>query len=280
MARQYSSYYPQQFPSGLAPAFRAREQKIITTAQAGIADFATLQQAIAQAQDNDLIVIAPVTITCTAQLSITRPLRFVGATHNGVSGPKLLASSAVTGSLIAIEMSATAGASACEVIFENLTIAHSVTAKDTITVNNTNMAAALSLKFHDCSVQTLASSNSYAINASQATAGQAVNMHISGDYYNQVDAVNFTCANASNRLTIQGVICNNQGKTNAITTSAGAVAAQIKLLGAQVPAGAGVGGGNAAQLLISIGSWSLTGTTFAAAVTGDFVGSQTETIIG
>lgn len=278
MARQYVKYYPQQFPNGIA--LRAREQKIVTTAQAGIADEKTLRQAIAAAQDNDIIVIAPVTITLTEALSITKPLRFVGSTHEGVSGPIITCSSAVTSAMIAINMSATAGASACEVTFENLRIAHAVDTYDTITVNNTNMAATFYLRIHDCSVKTVASSNSYALNVSQSTAGQAINVHISGDYANTIDAINFTCANASNRLVSQGVVHFNQGKTNAITTSAGAVAAQIKLLGVQVPEGAGVGGGNAAQLLISIGSWSLTGTTYAAADTNDFVGSQTETIIG
>lgn len=280
MARQYSVYYPQQFPTGNSPAFRAREQKIITTAQAGIADFATLLQAIAQAQNNDLIVLAPVTITCTSQIVITKPLRIVGSSAEGNAGAILSASSAVTGSLISIEMSATAGASACEVTFENVRIAHTVTALDTIAVNNTNMVAALSVRFHGCSVKTLASSNSYAINVSQAATGYAVNLHISGDYGNSVDAINYTCANASNRMTVQGLVVLNQGKTNAITTSAGAVAAQIKLLAIQGPAGAISGGGHASQLLISIGSWSVTGTTYAAAVTSDFVGSQTETIIG
>ena len=273
----YAKYYKQNYPVG--NCFNPREQKQIEAAQSGIGDEATLVLAVARADANDLIVLAPGTITLTSQLSITKPLRFKGSSAVGVKGTIITASSAVTGSMINVDMSVAQGAAACELSFEDISFQHTVASQDVFDINNTNMVAAFYVNFRSCNINVLAATAAWALDVAHAATGYPILLNVRGGYQNTVDAINSVIAIASDRITCDGVVMQKQGKAAALTTSAGAVAAQIKLLRCQVPAAAGAAGGHASQLLISVSSISLTGTTFAVAVVGDYAGIHTQTRI-
>jgi hypothetical protein len=273
----YAKYYKQPYPVG--NCFNLHEQKLIESAQCGIGDEATLVLAIAKADANDLIVLAPCTITLTSQLSITKPLRFKGSCASGVKGTIITASAAITGSMINVDMSVANGASACELSFEDISFQHITASQDVFDINNTNMLAALSVKFRNCNINVLASTSAWALDVAHAAAGYPILLDVAGRYQNTCDAINMTIAIATDRITCEGIVMQKQGKSFALTTSAGAVAAQIKLINCQVPATAGSSGGHASQLLISVRTITLTGTTFAAADTNAYTGSHTETII-
>jgi len=273
----YAKYYKQNYPVG--NAFNQKDQKLVEAAQSGIGDENTLRLAILQADANDLIVLAPTTITLTSPLVVNKPLRIKGSSWGGTT---LTASAAVTSAMFAIDMTAAGGAalaSVCTVGFENLNIQHTVATTAAITANNTNMGAAFHLRFVNCSVQVLAATAANAITVTHTTAGHAVHLHIVGTHLNLVDAINFSVKNAADRITVEGVSLAKQGQTSAVITSADNLAAQIKLFNCQVPALTGASGGHAGQLLISNKTISLTGTTYAVAVVGDYVGSHTQTRI-
>lgn len=266
----YAKYQKANFPVGLA--FRPREHKLIEAAQCGVADEQTLRNLIVAADDNDLIVLAPVTLTLTEQLVIDKPLRFKGSANTIITG-------ALSTSLVSIDLDA--HSSAAEVSFENIKFVHGADDLDVIDANNTNASAALTLRFINCEINVLdASANGWAIDVGHATAGQAINLIISGRGTEYCDAINFAVKNASDVIDISRMRLRDQGKATCIVTSADALAAQIILRNCQVPHELGTSGGNAAQLLISQFCVSLTGTTYAALDTNDLIGSQTETIIG
>lgn len=273
-ATTYAKVKKARYPTSY---FSDKENKIIESAQNGIATEAQLRAYVAAANPGDVIVLAPCTITLAQQLVIDKPLRFRGCSQAGVSGTQLY--STYAGAAISIEMTATNGASACEVAFENINFQHSVATKDVIAINNTNMAAALTVTCKDSNINVLAATAAFAIIQSQSTAGQAVNITVTGRYKHTCDAVSLAVKNAGNRYVFEGVQLQLQGKSIAITSSTDNKASQLKLIRCQVPESAATDGGHASQLLISVGSISLTGTTFAAADTNDYTGSQTETII-
>lgn len=270
----YAQYVKATYPVGYA--FRPRECKLIEAAQSGLSEEWALRNAVSQANDNDLIVLAPGTLTLTQQLVINKPLRFKGSSASGVGGTTL--TGAFAGSLISIELAA--HSSAAEVSFEDIVFTQGSDDVDVIDVNNTNAAAALTVRFDRCSINVFDSAaNGWAVDVAHATAGQAINLLVSGRGTEIVNAINFTVKNASDVLELHRVKLQDAGKATAIVTSTDAVAGQIRLFDCQVPHELGVSGGDAAQLLISVGNYSLTGTTYAAADTNDFIGSQTETIV-
>lgn len=274
MATNYAKYVKSSFPAGTP--FRARENKLIETAQNGISDENSLRNAIASANDGDLIQLAPVTITLTKQLVITKQVRIKGSTQAGVRGSFIVG--ALTVPLISIDLAAHSANG--EVAFESVTITQNTSGQDTIVANNTNAAATLYLRFNLCNIQVSdVASVASAINVSHAVTGQAIQLLVSGRGTNVCDTITYAVKNAADVIEIHKVKLRKQGKATAIITSADAVAAQIRLFDCQVPATTGVSGGNAAQLLFSVHGHSLTGTTYANAAAGDYVGSQTKTVI-
>lgn len=272
---RYAKYYKKNYPVG--NSFNDKDQKLIESAQCGIGDETTLRLAIANADAGDLIVLAPTTITLTSQLVVDKPLVFRG-TSSGVGGTKITCASTFATSLISIELTATSTAS--EVKFSNIHFAHGADDLDVIDANNTNMSAALNLCFENCQITVFdASANGWGVDVGHATAGQAVSLQITGNGMGFCDAVNFAVKNAGDTIDLRGMKMRDQGKATCVVTSADALAAQIRCQACQFPHELATSGGNAAQLLITTGCTSLTGTTYALLDTNDLIGSQTETIL-
>lgn len=270
----YAKYYKQRYPVG--NQYNTKEQKMIESAQCGIGDEATLRTAVANADANDLLVLAPCTITLTQQLVIDKPLRIKGSSAQGAAGTKLTGT--LSGELVSIELDAFS--SAAEVVFENILFYHGTDDVDVIAVNNTNASAALTVKFHNCSVQVYdASAAAFAVDVGHATAGQAVKLIMTGRGDQTCDAIGFAVKNAGDLCELHNMKMQAQGKAACVVASADAVAGSIQLYSCEMTHEKGVSGGNAAQLLLSMHSWSRTGTTYAAADTNDLIGSQTETIV-
>lgn len=274
----YAKYLKSDYPVGYP--FRAREVKLLETAQNGISTFAQLKEAILAADANDLLVLAPVTITLTEQLVINKPLRFKGSSAEGDDGTVITGSATIGTSLISILLGSSYVSTTNELVFENIKFVQADDDLDVIDVNNTSLTETLKLRFLNCECNVFdASADGWALDVSHSTAADAIQVYIAGAGWHSWDAINFTVKNASDVLEIHRCKLTAAGKASAVVTSTDAVAGQVRLYNCQVPHEAGVSGGNAAQLLISIGNVSLTGTTYAAADTNDFTGSQTETII-
>lgn len=270
----YAEYFKAPYPTGTA--FRPREYKMVELAQNGISTAANLKQAILAANDNDLIVLAPVTITLTEALAISKPLRFKGSSAAGTGGSKITGD--FDAALFTIDLAA--HSAAAEVSFENISLLQGSDDTDLVTVDNTNAAEALTVRFTSCNLEVLdSSSTGLAVSVTHTTAAESINLIVTGEGTHVCDNITFAIEDAGDVIECHRMKLRKAGAATAIITSTDAVAGQIRLFSCQVPHAAGVSGGHASQLLKSIGGWSLTGSTYAAADTDDFTGSQSEQIV-
>lgn len=244
-----------------------------------IYEYTTIQSAIDAAQNNDTIVLAPGTHTLTAQLTITKPVRMIGmGGSTSGAGTKVTCSSAVTGSMVDIDL--IAQGAAVEVYFENILFQHGVDNKDVFSIDNTNAAYATTYTFERCSVLSYdAASTGEAIDLDHTTAGKAQILQIFGSgRCHKFGCVNFAVADAADVLDIGNVYMSEDGCASAIITPAVNKAAIIRLQNVLFKtATKGVTGGHASQTIVAYGC--ATESVGAALVTGDLAGSQTETVI-
>jgi hypothetical protein len=235
-------------------------------------EYQTINAAVAAAQNNDVIVLAPGTHTLVEKVTINKPLSIIGMGH-----PKVTCSAAVTADMFAIELVAQSAAS--KVYFENIEFHHGTDNVDVFDINNTAVAQTLTVAFKDCDIKSFdAASTGNAIDMNQATATQICHLAITGNRSHQVDCVNIAVNHASNTYIFDGIYMTEVGNASAIITDATAKAAIIRLYNvAFKTALKGTTGGNAAQTIVAMNC--LTESAGAKVVTGDLAGSHTETLI-
>jgi hypothetical protein len=247
-------------------------KQLYVGADDSVYQYQTIAQAVAAAQNNDTIYLAPEVHTVAAQVVINKPLRFVGM---GGSSSKCHVTGTVATSLFSIELVAQAAAS--EVYFQDIRFYHGTTAQDVFSVNNTSIAQTLAIVCSGCEIMVYNSSSaSYGFNVSHATAGQIITLDIASKRRLGVSTVNMTCKNAGDRVRFYGMELRPEGNASACICSADNLAAGVELHGCLVTATKGVSGGHSTQTAKSYFSYS----AGAALVTTDLIGSHTETIVG
>jgi len=248
--------------------------KMITVgADESIYNYNNIADAVAAAQNNDTIYLAPEVHTLTAIVTINKPLRFVG--WGGSSSKCQVTCSATLGTaMFAIEL--VAQSAAAEVYFQDIRFQHAQTGYDVFTVNNTAVAQTLSVVFQSCDVLTYAASASYGVNISHATAGQIITLDMGSSRHHSVSTVNFTAKNAGDRVRFYGMVLREEGNASACIQSADALAAGIELWGCLGTATKMTSGGGSGSTVKSFCSF----TAGAFVVTTDLIGSQSETIVG
>jgi hypothetical protein len=235
-------------------------------------EYQTINAAVAAAQANDTIILAPGTHTLTEKVTISKPLRMIGQGH-----PTVTCSSAVTADMFAIELAAQSAE--CECYFENIKFIHGTDNADVFDVNNTSVAQTFSLKFKDCDIRVYdTASTGNAIDFNHATAAKIMHLSIVGSRANQVDCVDVVPGNASDTFIFHGIYMTENGNASAIISSAADKACIFRLHHVSFKtATAAVSGGHASQTIVAMSC--MTESTGAKLVTGDLTGSHTETLI-
>ncbi len=261
---------------GRGPLFLSpREDQVIQAAQNGIATEANLRAAISEAEPGDLLILAPGTITLTQQLVITKALRFQGCSQVGDRGTKI--TGAFAGALVAIDLAANANH---ELVFDSIYFKHGTDDTNLITLDNTNATTTLKVRFNNCVVEVYDSAaDAFALVVSHTNITYPIQVKVTGLGWTKFGSVSWDANTASDSLEFYNTRCTADGKAAAVVSSADAIAAFVRFFRCEIPLTKGTSGGNAAQNVVSIHSYSLSGTTYAAAATTDFVGSHTETIV-
>lgn len=235
-------------------------------------EYTTINAAVAAAQANDTIVLAPGTHTIVEKVIINKPLRMVGLGH-----PTVTCSSDVTADMFEVEL--VAQDAACEVYFQDIKFIHAVDNVDVFDVDNTTVGQVFTLRFVNCDVMVLdeaSTGNALDLNHSEAT--DAMILKMVGTRANTVNCVDIDCGNASDEFIFEGVYMSENGNASAIIADATDVACITRLHEVKFKtATKGVTGGHASQTIVAYNC--CTESVGAALVTGDLAGSQTETVV-
>lgn len=157
-----------------------------------------------------------------------------------------------------------------EATIENIQISHR-TGQIGLKLDNTAMTKKLNVYLRDFGTNQEGTGNS--IDTTHGDTSNAIRIYAEARQNEIEGLVNIEIKNDGDRVIFFG-----QALSGGLTTSADAVVSEITLKCCQI-LHEGVAGGNAAQVLNSIHSWSLTGATYAAVDTNDLTGSHTENII-
>lgn len=236
--------------------------------------YTDLQSAIDAAQHNDLILIHPGTYTATSQITITKPLRFVGLGGSESNGVKITCSG-IADAMIDVELAAQSAAA--ELYFQDIKFIQGVDNQNVFDVNNTNVGQALYMTFQNCDVLVYDSaSTGKAVDISHASATEAIVLTMGSCRNCVTGCINATFKNASDLIVLVGMDVNSDGNASGVITSADDIAAGVEFHGCVLEATAGLTGGHATQTVKSYFSHDGAGV----AATADFAGSHSETIVG
>lgn len=242
--------------------------------------YTDIQSAIDAAQNGDTIFIEPGTYTLTAQLTCGKPLQFVGL-GSGSDAVKITAGATLGASLLAVNVPVSYGSDVVT-CFENIYFLGTDLDKDVISVDNGAGAnQKLKVRFSNCTIEGASSSHTgFGVNVSHTYASAAIQLKVCGEGWQKCYPVYFTVKNALDGAEFFGMRMTNTATQMSLVSSADALAAIFKFVDCRVILEQGSSGGNAAQQIVSLGSKSfVSGAVYAAAATGDFTGSHTETIV-
>jgi hypothetical protein len=237
--------------------------------------FTDIATAVAAAPANATIVLHQGTHTLTSQVVINKPLRFIGIGGSAPGGCLVTCASTLTTSMFSIELVAQTAAS--DVYFQDIKFYQAVDNADIFDVNNTSIGYDLYLTFQNCAFYLYdTASTGKAIDIAHTTAAKAIVLTVGSCKGDVIGCVNATVANAGDKIKLIGMECVADGNASAVITSNTNIAAGIEFRNCLLVATKGSSGGHATQTVKSY--YSFTASDYA--VTTDFAGSHTETIIG
>lgn len=249
-------------------------------ADESVYQYTDLASAVAAAQNNDVIMVEPGTYTLTSKLDVNKPLTIKGMRSVGDKGVIITSASSLTTELVDVDL--VAQSAAAEVVFEDIAFVAAATNKQAVHIDNGSMGNyKLTVRFERCNIEAAAATTTeYALVVDHTGVGASneIVVKVNGSGTQSVHGVNFDIVDAQDSLEANQIVFSPKGTLKAINTSADAVAATLLLRQCVFPHELATSGGNAAQIAISVGSVSVTGTTYAAIDTNDLAGSHTEVI--
>jgi hypothetical protein len=241
--------------------------------------YQTIDAAIDAANHGDVIFIEPGTYTVSSKLSIAKNLAFRSL---DARGGVIITSSATIGTAIVGINVPTQYGSTFVVSFEGITFQGADTDKNVIDVDNNGGAAQnMELYFHRCNVLFAnATDTGIGVNIDHTTTSKSIKCWFTGTGKESIQCVDLLAKNAGDALYFNNVILLASSTLKAVATSADNIAAEINFRSCILPLANATSGGHASQLVISLGNYAVTGgTTYTLAVTTEFTGSHTETIL-
>lgn len=233
-----------------------------------------IASAVLAAAANDTIVLHPGTYTLTSQVLINKPLRFIGVGGSGPNGV-VVTSSGTSGSMFSIELIQMLETG--QLYFENIRFIQGVDDQDVFVVDNSALDEALNITFQNCDVLAYDSaSTGKALNISHSGSSNYITVTMGSCRGNQTSCINMAVTHASDLIKLVGMECLADGNTAAVITDATDIAAGIEFRSCLLVETKASDGGHATQTVKSY--YSYTASDYA--VTTDFIGSHTETIIG
>lgn len=199
----------------------------------------------------------------------------VALTWPKISGVALVGLGPVTvrgasGATNALTIAPGAVSATFEAFIENIQLSHR-TGQAGLSLDNTAMTKKLNVYLKNFGTEQEGTGNS--IVTTHGDTANAIRIYAEAQMHEIEGPVSIAIGNNGDR-----VIFANQTLSGGLVSSADAVVSEITLKCCQI-LHEGVTGGNAAQVLNSIRSWTLTGATYAAVDTNDLAGSHTENII-
>jgi hypothetical protein len=176
-----------------------------------------------------------------------------------------------TGQTEVIEIDPTVQTATFEATISNLTIS-APTGVNGITFDNTNVGRKINLYLHNVAIENQTETDK-AINVVHTTAGNAMRIYANGSR-NIVEGLLYIAPkNTDDRFNFTGL--QFDGGVQFGTTTI----ASVSTFKDCIMKDAGGAGGQDTQILVSMGCYSLTGTTYAAAALGDFAANAAEVIL-
>jgi hypothetical protein len=172
-----------------------------------------------------------------------------------------------------IDVTPGAQAATFEMWLENLYIDHSTVAgQDGVLLDNTAMTKKLNCYIRDCGGDADSASDSF-ITMTHGDADNAIRVYWEGNNGGVEGRIYFDVGNNGDRFYATNVVFNG-----GFVSSADAIVTDFRFIRCTI-LHEGVTGGNAAQVITSVISYSNTGATFAKIDTADLAGSHTEVIV-
>jgi len=172
-----------------------------------------------------------------------------------------------------IDISPGVQTSTFEVYLENLYIDHgAVAGQDGILIDNADMTKKCNVYIRDCGGDADSDSDSF-LTTSHADASNAIRIYWEGNNGGVEGRIYLDVGNNGDRFYATGVVFNG-----GFVTSADAIVTDFRFIQCTIKH-EGITGGNAAQEVYSVISYSQTGATFAKIDTADLAGSHGENIV-
>ena len=256
--------------------------KVITVgADESVFNHTDIQSAVDAAQNNDIILIEPGTYTLTTKLTVNKPLSLIGLRPAGDKGVIITSSTTIASEVVLIN-SVNIGGTA-EFQFENIYFLGADLDQNVVKIDNAAMGNyKTKVRFENCVLEVgSGSSAGYALYVAHTLTGSSneIQVKMDGARWHKVQGIYFVVADNNDSLAITHHKLENGTAATAIVTDAGAFTFMCDLFGCTVPHEDAMSGGQASQQIRSFHTLSLTGSTYAAADTNDFTGSQSETIV-
>ncbi len=215
------------------------------------------------------IIVAPGTYTET--LSLTWP-SITGVSINGLLGQSdAVTIEGTTGQTEVIEIDPTVQTATFEATMSNLTISAPTGVKG-ITVDNNNVGRKLNLYLHNVPIE-MQTETDKAIDVVHTVAGEAIRVYADGQRSIVEGLLYIAPMNVDDRFNFTNY--QFDGGVQFGTTTI----ASVSTFKDCIMKDAGGSGGQDTQILVSMGCYSLTGTTYAAAALNDFAANAAEVIL-